>query len=138
MFQERDQIVFTLVKEAETDVTNGCRETITDLISLFFVPHKINSPENPLHGEILNMGYIYYHVARTVSALDLMKVMATIACERYQLDCLTILPVGGITENTCRKIGAGAGTGILNYYINQDVGIHHKLRGSSLFIYPGV
>ena len=130
---ERKDIVLTLVRQ-DPDSPNH----ITDLVTIFFVPHKILIPGNPLEGKFLRIGYVSYHIATTITVLELLKVAAVICRDRYELDCLNILPVGAITGETCRQIRAGVGTGTLYYYINCGVGVDRPLTSSDLFIFPGV
>jgi glycylpeptide N-tetradecanoyltransferase len=130
---ERKDIVLTLVRQ-DPDSPNH----ITDLVTIFFVPHQILPAENPLQGEVLKIGYLSYHIATTITELELLKVAATIGRDRYELDCLNILPIGQITPATCREARAGRGTGMLYYYINCGVGVDRPLKSSDLFIFPGV
>lgn len=130
---ERKDIVVTLVRQ-DPDSPNH----ITDLVTIFFVPHKIMIPGNPLEGDILRIGYVSYHIATTITVPELLKVAAVICRDRYELDCLNMLPVGGITPETCRQVRAGVGTGTLYYYINSGVGVDRPLTSSDLFIFPGV
>jgi hypothetical protein len=130
---ERKDIVLTLVRQ-DPDSPNQ----VTDLATIFFVPHQIMLPENPLRGEVLKIGYFSYHIATTITELELLKAAATIARDRCGLDCLNILPIGRITPRTCLEAGAGTGSGSLCYYINSGVGIDRYLTGSDLFVFPGV
>jgi hypothetical protein len=131
----RENIVFTLVRERRSD-GEETPDQVTDLVSFYFVPHHIGIPGNPLEGQVLKIGYIFYHMATTLSPRDLLKVAATIASSRFQLDCLNILPIGQMNGLECRRIGAGQGTGKLHYYLNTHVGINERIPSSALLLYP--
>lgn len=126
-------IVATLVKEAEAG-----SDEVSDLISIFFVPHRICLPGNPLDGHFLRVAYNFYSAVTTLTSTDMLKVAAVIARDRYDVDCLNILPVGTVSSNDCLAVKACQGTGELKYYITRNLGIHGLLQGEEIFLFPGV
>jgi glycylpeptide N-tetradecanoyltransferase len=111
---------------------------VTDFVSVFFLPHKINAPGTPLHDDYLRICYSFYSAGRTLSSHQLLQMIAVLAADELQIDALNILPIGPISKSDCRLIEAGRGTGILNYYITSTAGIHQYLYPEEIFIFPGV
>jgi hypothetical protein len=128
---DRNGLSFAVVKVD----THG---VVTDIASAFFVDSLITSAGNPLEGEKLRIAYLFYHALTTISAVDMIKILAITARDRYDADCLNILPCGSVSPSDCLDARAGYGTGVLYYYINNQVGIDSELYPTEVFVYPGM